>query len=64
MIEWLKFRTLLFGSLGSWVRVWGTDLLHSSTMPWRHPTYKIEEDWLGCYLMADLPQAEKEEDWQ
>ena len=22
----------------------GTDLLHSSAMLWRHPTYKIEED--------------------
>ena len=26
----------------------GTDLLHSSAMLWRHPPYKVEEDWHRC----------------
>ena len=41
----------------------GADLLHSSAMLWRRPTYKIEEDWHRCQHRANLPQAKKEEDW-
>ena len=42
----------------------GTDLFHLSSMSWRHPTYKIEEDWHRCQLRANLPQAKDEDDWQ
>ena len=38
------FRVLCFSGLGSQARIPGADLLHSSAMLWRHPTYKIEED--------------------
>ena len=64
MAKWLKFCALCISSLGSQVQFPGSDLLHSSAMLWWHPTYKVEEDWHGCYLRAYLPQANKEEDWQ
>ena len=48
MAEWLKLCLLHFGRLGSQVRIPAVDLLHSSAMLWRHPTYKIEEDWHRC----------------
>ena len=40
--EWLMFHTLCFGGPGSWVQIPGTDLLHSSAMLLRSPTYKLE----------------------
>ena len=43
MAEWLKFGVLHFGGPGSQVRIPVADLLHSSAMLWRHPTYKVEE---------------------
>ena len=43
--KWLKFHVLCFGNPGSQVQISGVDLLHSSATLWRHPTYKIEEDW-------------------
>ena len=46
--EWLKFHVLHFSGLGSQVQIPGEDLLHSSAMLWRHPTYKVEEDWHRC----------------
>ena len=42
--EWFKFHDLHFGNPSSWVQIPGIDLLRSSAMLWRHPTYKIEED--------------------
>ena len=44
----LMFCALCFGSLDSRVWIPGVDLLHSSAMLWRHPTYKIEENWHRC----------------
>ena len=26
---------------------------------WRRPTYKVEEDWQGCELSDNLPQAKR-----
>ena len=45
LAKWLKSSTFHFLGLGSRVQIPGADLLHSSAMLWRHPTYKIEEDW-------------------
>ena len=45
--KWLKFCVLCFGGPGSWVWIPGMDLPLISHA-WRHPTYKIEEDWLRC----------------
>ena len=46
--KWLKFCMLHFG--GQWlrVRVWNTDLLYWLAILWRHPIYKVEEDWYRC----------------
>ena len=46
--KWLKFCMFNFGDPGSWVWILRVDLLHSSAMLWRHPTYKVEEDWHRC----------------
>ena len=45
---------------GSQVQILGTDL-HTThqAMLWRHPTYKIEEDWHGCLLRDSLPQTKR-----
>ena len=48
MAKWLKFRMLRFGGLGLWVWILGADLLYRSATLWRHPTYKLAEDWHGC----------------
>ena len=66
MAQWLKFCVLCFHSLGLQVQILGADLLYSSAIPWRHPTYKVEEDWHRCYLKSNLPhqKKKKEEDWQ
>ena len=60
MAEWLKapHSTLLQpGLAGSHP---GCGQLHSSAMLWRHPTYKVEEDWHGCQLRVNLPHKKKE----
>ena len=57
MAKWLKFHMLYFGSPGSQVQITGADLLHSSAMLWRDPTYKVEEDWHRCQLKANLPHT-------
>ena len=44
--EWVKLSVLCFSSLGS--QILDVDLLHSSAMLWRHPTYEVEEDWHRC----------------
>ena len=48
MAERLNFHELCFGGPDLWVRILGVDLLHTSAMLWRHPTYKVGEDWHGC----------------
>ena len=50
----VKFGALHFDGLGLRVWILGVDLHHSSAMLWWHATYKIEEDWLTCYLRANL----------
>ena len=47
MAKWLKFWVLHFSGLGLGVQIQSVDLLHLF-MPWRHPTYKVEEDWHRC----------------
>ena len=44
----VNFGMLHFSGLGSQVWIPGTELLHSSAILWRNPTYKMEEDWHGC----------------
>ena len=51
---------LCFGGPGSQVWILGVDLHHSPSMLCRHPTYKIEEDWHGWELWANLPQGKNE----
>ena len=38
----------------------GTDLhiTHQAVL-WRHPTYKVEEDWHRCSLRDNLPRAKR-----
>ena len=50
--KWLKFCMLLFGNLGSRVRILSVDLLHSSATLWRPPTHKIEEHW--AQMLAEV----------
>ena len=60
----VKFSMVCFSGLGSWVWILGADLHHSSAMLWWWPACKIQEDWHGCKLRANLPQGKREEDWQ
>ena len=62
MAEWLKLHMLPFGCPGFLGSIQGVDLLHSLAMLWRHPTYKIEEDWHRSQLMVNLPQAKKKQE--
>ena len=49
---------------GSWVWILGEDLRTAhQAMLWRHPTYKIKEDWQDISLGTVLLK-QKEEDWQ
>ena len=60
MAKWLKFCVLCFGHPGSWGWILGMDLLHSPAVLWRCPTNKkVEEDWHGCKLNANLSQAKE-----
>ena len=64
MAQWLSSHVPLrwpgAHQFGSWV--W-TYTPFVGACDGRHPTYKVEEDWHGCWLKASLPQK-KEEDWQ
>ena len=51
--KWLKFHLLFFSGLGSQVWILATDLLHSSAMLWRHPTYKKSRE-IGTDVSSGL----------
>ena len=45
----VKFAHSASAAQSSWVRIPGADpLTVYQAMLWRHPTYKIEEDWHRC----------------
>ena len=55
-----KFTCSTSAAQGSWVQTPGMDLYTAhQAMLWWHPTYKMEEDWHRCQLMATLPQAKR-----
>ena len=53
MAKWLKFHMFRFGGPGLRVRIPGVDLLHSSAMLWRNPTYK-EQRKMGTDFSSGL----------
>ena len=62
--ERLTLRSLLSAAWCSPVRIPGTDMAPLvKPCCGRHPTCKEEEDGLGCWLRASLPQ-QREEDWR
>ena len=55
-------KLLLSASVGQGLQVWILDMDLYTThqaMVWRHPAYKIEEDWQRCQLRDNLPQARR-----
>ena len=61
----VKFMCSTAAAWGLWVWILGADLqMAYQAMLWRHPTYKIEEDWCRCQLGAKLPhQTNKQKDF-
>ena len=65
MAWWLKLCMLRFSSLALLAWILGADLLHSSAMLWRHPTYKVEKNWHRYYSgLIFFKKKRKDEDWQ
>ena len=56
----VKFACSALGAQGLRVQIICVDLhIIHQTILWRHPTYKVEEDWQRYLLSDNLPQAKR-----